>query len=51
MSISFYKILISIIIRKTLFHLDDNLKKSYNNGFGNIMWEGLKLYMKNEIKI
>ena len=41
----------SIIIRKTLFHLDDNLKKYYNNGFGNIMWEGLKLYMKNEIKI
>ena len=24
----------SIIIRKTLFHLDDNLKKYYNNGFG-----------------
>ena len=40
-----------IIIRKTLFHLDDNLKKYYNNGFVNIMWEGLKLYIKNEIKI
>lgn len=24
----------SLIIRKTLFHLDDNLKKYYNNGFG-----------------
>ncbi|MBQ2872533.1 MAG: helix-turn-helix domain-containing protein, partial [Bacilli bacterium] len=24
----------SIIIRKTLFHLDDNIKKYYNNGFG-----------------
>ena len=24
----------SIIIRKTLFHLDDNIKKFYNNGFG-----------------
>lgn len=24
----------SIIIRKTLFHLDDNLKKCYNNHFG-----------------
>ncbi|MBQ8218917.1 MAG: transposase [Bacilli bacterium] len=24
----------SIIIRKTLFHLDDNLKKYYHNGFG-----------------
>ena len=24
----------SIIIRKSLFHLDDNLKKYYNNGFG-----------------
>ena len=24
----------SIIVRKTLFHLDDNLKKYYNNGFG-----------------
>ena len=24
----------SVLIRKTLFHLDDNLKKFYNNGFG-----------------
>ena len=24
----------SILIRKSLFHLDDNLKKYYNNGFG-----------------
>ena len=24
----------SILIRKTLFHLDDNLKKYYNNNFG-----------------
>jgi len=24
----------SIIIRKTLFHLDDNMRKYYNNGFG-----------------
>ena len=24
----------SIIVRKSLFHLDDNLKKYYNNGFG-----------------
>ena len=24
----------STLIRKTLFHLDDNLKKYYNNGFG-----------------
>ena len=24
----------SIIIRKSLFHLDDNMKKYYNNGFG-----------------
>lgn len=24
----------SIIIRKTLFHLDDNLKKYYSNNFG-----------------
>ena len=31
---SFLQEIDSTIIRKTLFHLDDNLKKYYNNGFG-----------------
>lgn len=31
---SFLQEIDSVIIRKTLFHLDDNLKKYYNNNFG-----------------
>ena len=31
---SFLQEIDSTIIRKTLFHLDDNIKKFYNNGFG-----------------
>ena len=29
----------STIIRKTLFHLDDNIKKYYNNGFGYLKYK------------
>lgn len=31
---SFLQEIDSVVIRKTIFHLDDNLKKSYNNNFG-----------------